>query len=122
MQMNFLIIPENKAANVFTMRDELFLAFQIFIITNIFMTYEFSLLELNDELMNEEYVLNLSVLVHDKLCDKLNDELWIILHKISHSALWMHNLSFVILSCNLSCTYNDKLIAYLSSINSSFNF
>ena len=75
MQMNFLIIPENKAAYVFTMLDELFLAFQIFIITNIFMTYEFSLLELNNELMNEDCVLNLSVLVHDKLCDKLNDEL-----------------------------------------------
>ena len=45
--MNFLIIQENKAENLFMLLYELFLAFKlIFIITIILVTYKFSLLKI----------------------------------------------------------------------------
>ena len=47
MHMNFLIIQENKAENLFLLLDELFLAFQIdFHHHNFLMTYKFSLLKI----------------------------------------------------------------------------
>ena len=45
--MNFLIIQENKAENLFMLLDELFLAFWInFHHHNFLMTYKFSLLKI----------------------------------------------------------------------------
>ena len=76
MHINFLIIQENEAENVFMMLDALLLAWQInFHHHKYFHDLKFSLLKLHGELMNDKCAINLSFSVHDNIHDRLNDKL-----------------------------------------------